>query len=148
STPGGMRQTPVAAEAAARLVLFSDGRIGDTSDVVVQQANVEWVKIGDTTDNVGITALRARRSYEEPELLDVFVKAQNFGPGGVSTDVSLYVDGELSTVRSVQLGAYEPPRIETALAPDAATGEPGKVPAAQPDAEKNQPSTNVSSTSL
>jgi hypothetical protein len=41
---------------------------------------IERIQIGARTDNVGITALRTQRNYELPEVLNVFLTVENFGP--------------------------------------------------------------------
>lgn len=106
SGPGAMIQNPVNPEEASRIVLFSDGCVGELSDVAVKEANVSLIRVGEATDNVGITALRIQRNYERPELLSVFVQVKNFGPGAIDTDVALYVNGRIGSgrVESVRLG--------------------------------------------
>ncbi len=102
-TPG-MESTPVSAEAAARLVLVSDGRIPDLAQAVLKSGDLAWLPIGQESDNVGITAFRAQRSYERPETVNAFLTVRNFGPAAASTDVSIYLDGRLAAVRRVDLG--------------------------------------------
>jgi hypothetical protein len=100
-----LEQTPETAEEASRIVLFSDGCVSGVEDVVVRAGSLTLIPIGQTQDNVGLTALRIQRNYERPELLGTFLQLQNFGPRLVTTDVSLYIDGRLSTVQTVSLGA-------------------------------------------
>jgi len=121
--PGGAAspaadQRPVPGGQESKLVLISDGGVADIGDLVLKAGTMELLKIGETRDNVGITALRTRRNYERPEILDVFLQVQNFGPEPVRTDVSLYVDGELSAVQAVGLaaGAPEQPDDESTAA--------------------------------
>ena len=45
--------------------------------------------------NVGIVALSAKRNYERPTQVQVFVRLQNFGPQPVDAPVQLTVDGEI-----------------------------------------------------
>jgi len=117
-TRGGVEQTPVSPEAPSKLVLISDGGVADIEDLVLKAGTMELLKIGETRDNVGITALRTRRNYERPEILDIFLQVQNFGREAVRTDVSLYVDGGLSAVQTVGLaaGALEQPDEESTAA--------------------------------
>jgi hypothetical protein len=98
-------KTPVSAESAARIVLLSDGAVRDLTNVVLREGQIELRAVGETHDNVGITALRARRNYEQPETLEVFLQVQNFGDKPVTTDVSLLIDGELANadVRTLTL---------------------------------------------
>lgn len=104
-----IEQTPESAESASRLVLLSDGCVGSLPDVVLRAGSPQWIKIGEAVDNVGITSFRFQRSYEQPEIVSVFLQVQNFGPQPVTTDVTLFVDGRLfagearGTVQTVNL---------------------------------------------
>lgn len=102
-------QTPVSAESPSRLVLISDGRIGEAEQIGVRAANMQLIRIGETRDNVGITTLRTQRNYERPESLNVFLTVKNFGTDPIQSDVSLYVDGTLRAVESVNLASYAAP---------------------------------------
>jgi hypothetical protein len=91
--------------------LFSDGRISDL-DVVradsQEQAgdapSFEYHAIGDAGSvNVGLTALRAERDYEDPRKLSVFVGVQSTDPNPRSIDAELLVGGAVVSVRAVKL---------------------------------------------
>jgi len=114
-------QTPVPAASAARLILISDGRIAHLDEVVLKSGTLEFLRVGQTADNVGITALRTLRNYERPELLSIFLTVRNFGPAPIETDVSLYVDGTLTAVRSVRLAAQPPAATQPTAPPEALT---------------------------
>jgi hypothetical protein len=117
-------QTPVGTEDAARVALFSDGRIADLEEAVLRRGRLELVKIGQTRDNVGITALVAERSYERPEVVNVLLEVENFCDEPVTVSVALYIDGQLSDarVRSIELSA----------AADGDAGQPAGDEAARP----------------
>lgn len=110
-----LEQTPETAEEASRIVLFSDGAVSGVEDIVLRAGSLTLIPIGQTRDNAGITALRIQRNYERPEMLSTLLSVQNFGPAPVTTDVSLYVDGRLTTVQTVSLAAARP-RGEVAVA--------------------------------
>jgi len=97
-----------AAEKAAQLVLFSDGRIGDLDGIVIDANEILFHAIGKSADNVGITAMSARRSYERPEEVEVFASLANFGSQPVTRDVQLAVGGNVHAVRSVTIPACRP----------------------------------------
>ena len=99
-----LEQTPESAEQASKLVLFSDGGVSGVDDIVVRAGSITLIPIGEVKQNVGITALRIQRNYERPEVLSTLVQLENFGPEAVETDVSIYLDGLLTTVQSVSLG--------------------------------------------
>ena len=102
--------TPENPIAPAHLVLLSDGRIEDAEEIVLRQAGgtepgLDYICVGSASDNVGVVGLDARRSYEYPEQLSVLARVRNFGPGRVQTDLMLYVDEQLISVREVALEA-------------------------------------------
>jgi hypothetical protein len=98
--------TPLSAEAAAKVVLISDGGLADVNEAVLRQGEIEMIRVGQTRDNIGITALRTQRNYERPEILDVFLQVQNFSDQPQTTAVALKIDGVLadSRVRNITLG--------------------------------------------
>jgi hypothetical protein len=123
---------PTSAAPPASAIIFSDGRIEDLSTLNVERLNTEnmqLVNVAQRGDNVGITSMSARRSYEQPDLLNVFAEVRNFGPEAVSFDAHLYVEGEHRDVQTVRLEPGwegEPPRGE-----GEPPGEPSVVPARQ-----------------
>lgn len=103
-----VEQTPQSPETASKLVLISDGGVADLQKLTLRSARMEHIPIGETQDNVGITAIRLQRNYESPEQLTAFVQVRNFGPQPVSTDVTILVDGVISTVRALSLAPAAP----------------------------------------
>ncbi len=104
-------QTPISAEVPAKVVLISDGGLSDVGDAVLRQGQIELIAVGQTRDNVGITALRTQRNYERPEILNVFLQIENFSAEPVTSTVALEVDGQLAEarVREIQLAAAAAP---------------------------------------
>ena len=108
------------AQSPAVLELFSDGRIADLGRAPTAGAEIKFHRVGETSRNVAVVAMQARRSYEKPEQVDVFATVANFGPAPVACDVQLSVDGNIRSVRPVTI----PPRRKGAgQEPD----RPGKV---------------------
>jgi len=93
------------AEEAARLALFSDGRIQDLDGIVVGPDELVFHRLGQSPDNVGITAMNARRSYEQPEQVEIFASLANYGAEPATRDVQLAVDGNVQAIRSVTIPA-------------------------------------------
>jgi len=100
-----LEQNPESAAETSRIVLFSDGAVSGVEDVVLRAGNMTLIPIGETRDNVGVTSLRIQRNYEQPEILNTLLQVENFGPTPVATDVSLYIDGVLMRVESIELAA-------------------------------------------
>ncbi|MDY7010936.1 MAG: VWA domain-containing protein [Planctomycetota bacterium] len=96
------------AETPATLELFSDGRIGDLEQILLSAGDLNFHCIGQSAENIAVTALQARRSYELPEQVDVFAAVSNSGPKAVRADVQLSVDGNVRAVRSVMVPPKAP----------------------------------------
>lgn len=90
---------------AAMLELFSDGRIADLGKIAAGGGELRYHRVGSTADNVAITEMQARRSYERAEEVQVFATVSNFGDKPVATDVELVLDGAVRAVRRVELPA-------------------------------------------
>lgn len=76
--------------------LYSDGRMQDGDELVLRFADLKYNKVGsDAAPNIGIVALSAKRNYERPTEVQVFVRLANFGPKPATTAIQLSVDGQL-----------------------------------------------------
>ncbi len=93
------------AEEPARLVLFSDGRIHDLDQVVVGPDELIFHSVGKSAENVAITAMQARRTYENPDEINVFVSLANYAGTKVTCDVQLSINNDVRAVRSVTIPA-------------------------------------------
>jgi hypothetical protein len=78
--------------------LFSDGKVLDASEVTIRGA-LHYEKVGtDTAKNIAIVALNARRNYERPTEVQVFVRLANYGNEPQEVPVQLKLDGEVVDV--------------------------------------------------
>ena len=116
----GVEENIRSAEEPAQLVLFSDGQIRDLDQIVVGADELAFHCVGESQENVGITAMQARRSYENPDEVNIFAALANYGAKAVTCDVQLSVNDDVRAVRSVTI-----PPSKTDGASNAA--EPGKV---------------------
>jgi hypothetical protein len=108
------------AENPAQLVLFSDGRIRDTDQVVVSRDELVFNCIGESQQNIGVTAMQARRSYENPDEINIFATIANYGTEQAACDIQLSINNNVRAIKKVTI----PPQ----KADDAsATARPGKV---------------------
>lgn len=108
------------AENPAQLVLFSDGRIHDTDQVVVSSDELVFNCIGESQQNIAITAMQARRSYENPDEINVFATIANYGTEQRTCDVQLSINNNVQAIRGVTI----PPQKTD---DGSATSQPGKV---------------------
>lgn len=75
----------------AHLYLFSDGGFEADSLTDTPEVQFHYIRIGETAENVGITACEARRSLERPEETQVFVRLENFGTLEAEARLELYL---------------------------------------------------------
>lgn len=74
--------------------VFSDGRVLDASELSIKSP-VTLERVGDeSTGNIGVVALSAKRNYERPTQVQVFARLANYGPEPISSTVELTVDGQ------------------------------------------------------
>ena len=85
----------------SQYIVFTDGRLHDAKDIVVQRGSLEIVRVGKETENVGIVDLDVRRHYEQPLKLSILARLRNFGSLPANRDVSLFIDGRSGTVRRI-----------------------------------------------
>ena len=108
------------AQTPAQLILFSDGRIQDVEQIVVGPDELIFNCIGKAQQNIAITAMQARRSYENPEEISVFATIVNFDTQQATCDVQLSINEDVQAVRAVTI----PPQESSE---NTVTVQPGKV---------------------
>lgn len=91
--------------APAQLELFSDGRIGDASQILLGDNEMNYHRVGAAADNVAITAMQARRVYERPADVEIFASIANYNAEPVTCDVQMSLDGNIRSVTSVEVPA-------------------------------------------
>jgi hypothetical protein len=104
----GVEENIRSAEEPAQLVLFSDGQIHDLDQIVVSADELVFHCVGESQENIGITAMQALRSYENPDEINVFAALSNYGAKAVTCDVQLSLNDDVRAVRSVTI---PPPRL-------------------------------------
>ncbi len=84
---------PTMVEQAA-LVIFSDGRIADLAEQATKAGEqITYARIGTMkADNVGVVAIAAERSPDDPDRIQVFGAIGNGNPFEIRADVQLSVD--------------------------------------------------------
>ena len=105
--------------APAVLELFSDGQVQDAAAVSIGASPLHFHQIGQASDNVAVTAMQVRRSYEKPEEVTVFAALSNYNAVPVDTRVELSINGEIRNVRPVQVPAPRPAAGTKAAMPGA-----------------------------
>ncbi|MCP4451366.1 MAG: VWA domain-containing protein [Planctomycetes bacterium] len=101
--PAGVENNNRTAEQRAQLHLFSDGRIKDLEDQSMQDNELVYHRVGESSDNVAITAMQARRSYEQTDQIQVFASLAHFGETPVTCEVQVSVNQDIVAVREVTL---------------------------------------------
>jgi hypothetical protein len=88
-----------------RVVLLSDGRLGDNLTALTDLANLDYTPIGTSTANVGFTAVDVRESFAGRFQYQVFASLLNAGPDARTVYAELQVAGEVVDLKRVDLPA-------------------------------------------
>ncbi|MEQ8821717.1 MAG: BatA and WFA domain-containing protein [Sumerlaeia bacterium] len=83
----------------AKTVILSDGAIAGT-DSLADVPNVEFVRIGTTTDNMGITAVDVRESFAGDFEYQIFVSVTNSSAEEKEAYIELQADGEVLDLKA------------------------------------------------
>ncbi|MFI4860352.1 MAG: VWA domain-containing protein, partial [Phycisphaerales bacterium JB063] len=95
--------------------VFSDGRVQQRSDEPLALANTKvlWHAIGggaESSDNLALVALSARRDFENPQQVQVFARLANYSDQPITTNVTINIDGrDLKVERVTVPGLTAPP---------------------------------------
>jgi len=100
-----LRATMPTLEPPARVVICSDGVIPDSEQIDTGRMLVEFVPVGQSDSNIGITAIDARREYANPEQVQLFLRVQNFSPKEAQVTVTVYVNGAMTAAKDLVLAA-------------------------------------------
>jgi len=88
-----------------RTVVVSDGELGPSAGLLVDIPNLEYVKVGDAADNVGIVDLDIRQAFSGTFEYQVFTSLLNTGGEDVERFVELSVNGEVLDLKQVEIPA-------------------------------------------
>ena len=88
-------------QANSTVVIISDGAI--PTGLPSLPSPVQWLAIGEGSDNRGIVALAAREGRQGPQL---FVQVANFADAPAEALVEIQVDGQLFDARNIELAPY------------------------------------------
>lgn len=85
--------------------LYTDGQLVDSARVLPDQGDTVLFHAIGTSDavNLGLTSVRAERSYQQPEQLTVFAAIENTASTAREVDVELRVDGTPVATRRVTI---------------------------------------------
>ncbi len=87
-----------------KTIILSDGVVNDLASLS-DVPNVEYVRIGETADNLGITGLDVRESFSDTVEYQIFASVTNSGEEEQEAFVELQVDGEVLDLKSVTVPA-------------------------------------------
>ena len=137
SKPTVLENVGIVTGPPAVIHIYSDGRLPDAISAQPDPDDrVIYNAMGSKTAwNIGITALRAERSFEDPTRLSIFVGIQSTCPEAKTVDVELQLDGKTVRIEPLKLPAAtadDSPANATAKG-GGATGAAGPGGAPAPD---------------
>jgi len=86
-----------------RIVVISDGAFPQGASIEQLNAPLEFVCVGKSGNNAGMTSMDVRGSLGDPAAGEVFARASNFGAMPVKTTISLTIDGQLTDAAELTL---------------------------------------------
>ncbi len=90
------------------VVVLSDGGGEGLEDLPTGGTEIQYVPVGRTASNTGITAIDLRRSPANELDRQLFVTVQNFGGGDVAAEVKVFLDSKLVGLRNETVTSDEP----------------------------------------
>lgn len=90
-----------------RIVLISDACFEGATDLETR-GDVDWIAVGDATDNLGITQLSLRRSLVDPIGYAALIEVENFGQAAVSARLTIQLADELVDVIPLTIEPGQP----------------------------------------
>ena len=100
------------AEEMPHLELFSDGRIRDEEQLVIDPEEIHFHCIGASEDNISLVAMQARRSYENVNEVTVLGTLANYGAEQRNCQVQLSLNGNVRAVREVSIPGHRMVQID------------------------------------
>ena len=88
-----------------QIYVLSDGAVAPLQDVNVGKIGLQFVKVGNRSENLGITALDARRGYGGSNKAQVFATISNFSNRERTVNLELSRGADLLEVRPVTIPA-------------------------------------------
>lgn len=90
-----------------RVIFVSDGLLGELEPAVDAEVQVDWIRVGESGENLAITAFSVRRYPLDKSRSQVLVELWNPTEDGAAIELSLLGDGEPIDVQRLQLHAGE-----------------------------------------
>ena len=107
-----------AEEAVAEIHLFSDGAVPDLAEFENKALPLVYHKVGERSENIGITALDARPHPDDPRQRAIYTSVGSFASNSITTEVELLFEGRVLDARSVTLEPGQvAPQVFTAPQP-------------------------------
>lgn len=105
--PALVEDVGLVSQATAPIHLWSDGRVRDAGDILLPSVTpLTYHGVGQADSvNVGITALRAERSFDDPGKVSVFVGLSSTATVEQRVEVELAIDGLVAAIRSAPMSA-------------------------------------------
>jgi hypothetical protein len=99
----------------SRIYVLSDGAFGDLDELDTRGSEVQFVKLGSRSENVGLVAMDVRRSFKEQgaqtgartDGYQMFVAVRNYSPQPKKSNLEFYRNEALIDVRPIELPAAD-----------------------------------------
>ena len=100
---GAQEKAAAGSPMAATLYLLSDGRFPEVEDIPLSGMDIRFLRIGTSSQNVGIMSLAPVPRPKDLEQLDIVARIRNFGSEPTKVSAELRIDGNRVDLRGVDL---------------------------------------------
>lgn len=87
----------------SRVYVISDGCFPAMSELNARGADIQFVKVGSRSENVGIVAMDVRRSFQDKGGYQMFLEVRNYSPQAKKCNLEFYRNEGLIDVRPLEL---------------------------------------------
>jgi VWA domain-containing protein/aerotolerance regulator-like protein len=91
----------------SRVYVLSDGAFAEMDELDTRGSEVQFVKFGTSSNNVGLVAMDVRRTFKEEGGYQMFVAVRNYAPEPKKCNLEFYRNEALIDVRPVELPAAD-----------------------------------------
>ncbi|MFN3649921.1 MAG: vWA domain-containing protein [Armatimonadota bacterium] len=92
----------------SRVFILSDGAFPELESLDDRGADLQFVRFGSRTENVGLVAMDVRRSFKDDGRYQMYLAVRNYSPEPKTTNLEFYRNDALIDVRPLELPAADP----------------------------------------
>ncbi len=89
------------------IYILSDGAFKEIKDLDAGESRIHFIKFGEHSDNIAITALDVRKAIASEFDYEIFISLKNFSEGEKEAELELFIEGRLTDLRKLNFSPGE-----------------------------------------